>query len=419
LEEHPFVTISGVKIIRKGFLDVPDREIGEVRESAESSIQYFENRFSILEQKVESLEKSIEESENKGSFLMKLLHLKEYIASFDGIGDFERLYRRLEDKEQYIREIIHKNRIRNYEIKKNFLDELEKLKDHYNLKEAGERIKEIKQEWIRTGAVLEEHHKEVEKKFNEYLDQFNARRISFLEERKMSMEDTIKHYQEIVRKAERLYHFSDFRESTRRLKALQLEWKNLGRIPPEPYIQLREKFQKINDEIFSRFRERKQQQTQYREKNVQYIINQKSRMLNEIWEKIENNPVDLYNVKRDYLDRWKKLGNLFSREIQVLNDRFFSRILYINEVLFVEKLARDKHANFDHLNPESKKKIQISVLSELIERDEKELRRYDQNMDTFNFRRGEDNKVFRNKRTDKQKALAVKRELMSSFKKGS
>jgi hypothetical protein len=99
LEEHPFVTISGVKIIRKGFLDVPDREIGEVRESAESSMQYFENRFSIIEQKVESLEKNIEESENKGSFLMKLIHLKEYIAKFDGIGDFERLYRRLEEKE--------------------------------------------------------------------------------------------------------------------------------------------------------------------------------------------------------------------------------------------------------------------------------------------------------------------------------
>jgi hypothetical protein len=103
--------------------------------------------------------------------------------------------------------------------------------------------------------VLEEHHKEIEKKFNEYLDHFNARRKSFFQDRNVAMEDTIKHYQEIVRKAERLYHFSDFRESTRRLKGLQLEWKNLGRIPPDPYIQLREKFQKINDEIFSRFRE--------------------------------------------------------------------------------------------------------------------------------------------------------------------
>jgi hypothetical protein len=65
-------------------------------------------------------------------------------------------------------------------------------------------------------------------------------------------------------------------------------------------------------------------------------------MLNEIWDKIENHPGDLYYVKKDYLDRWKKLGNFFTREIQVLNDKFFSRILYINEVLFVENAGQEK-----------------------------------------------------------------------------
>ncbi|MBR9998332.1 MAG: DUF349 domain-containing protein [Cyclobacteriaceae bacterium] len=417
MKEHPFVKISGDKIIRKGFLDIPDREIGEVRENPESSIQYFENRFPIIEQKVESLEKNIDENENKGSFLMKLIHLKEYIARFDGIGDFEKLYQRLEDKEKYLLEIIHKNRIRNYEIKKAFLDELGMLKDHYNLKEAGERIREIRQEWIKTGAVLEEHREEIETRFNEYLDFFNARKESYIQDRILAMEDTIKHYQEIVKKAERLYHFSDFRESTRRLKELQLEWKNLGRIPPDPYNQLKEKFQKINDEIFRRFRESRDEQLQHRQKNVQYIINQKTRMLNEIWDKIEQNSKDLYYVKKDYLDRWKKLGNLFNKEIQILNDKFYSRILFINEILFVEMLARKKYSNFEQLSPEDKNRIQINILGELIERDEKDLNMYNQNMEVFNFRRGGDNKVFRHKRNDKQKALVVKRELLRSLKR--
>jgi ABC-type Zn2+ transport system substrate-binding protein/surface adhesin len=80
-------------------------------------------------------------------------------------------------------------------------------------------------------------------------------------------------------------------------------------------------------------------------------------------------------------------------------------------------LARKKHINFDHLSPENKKRIQIEVLNELIERDEKEMSTYNQNMETFNFRRGADDKVFRNKKNDKQKALVVKRELLRSLKR--
>jgi len=416
LEEHPFAIIQGSKIIRKGFLDIPDREIGEIREDAASSIQYFENRFAIIEQKVEAIERNIAEGTNKGSFLMKLIHLKEYIKSFDGIGDFEKLYLRLEEKEKYLKEIIHQNRIKNYEIKKAFLAELEVLKDHYNIREATERIREIRSNWIKTGAIQEEYRDEIENKFETYIDQFNKRKDAYYEDRKLAEEDTAKKYQEIIKRAEKLYEISDIRESTKRLKDLQMEWKKLGRIPPEPYNEFKNRFQKINDDLFNRLRSFQDEQVQHRQKKIQQVMDLKSKILEELKEKIRENRGDLFHLKNEYLDRWKRLGNLTSREINLLNDQFYSRITYINEILFVDTLAKRKNSNFEQLDPENQSRIKIKILSELIERDEKDLHMYNKNMEVFNFRQGAVDK-FNNKRNDKQKSLIVKKELLQSFMK--
>ena len=74
--EHPFGHIVDGKIYRKAFLNFPEREIGEVRESPEESLAFFEERFKTAELKVTEIEKQIASNENKGSFLAKLLHMK-------------------------------------------------------------------------------------------------------------------------------------------------------------------------------------------------------------------------------------------------------------------------------------------------------------------------------------------------------
>ena len=70
--QHAFGYIQDGKVFLKGFLGRPDRVIGEVKGDEESTILYFETRFTQLEEKVASLKAAIEENQNKGSFLMKL-----------------------------------------------------------------------------------------------------------------------------------------------------------------------------------------------------------------------------------------------------------------------------------------------------------------------------------------------------------
>ena len=60
------------------YMEFPDRLIGVVKDSEEASIDYFVDRFEKVEQKIANVAKSIEESANKGSYLMKLIHMRTY-----------------------------------------------------------------------------------------------------------------------------------------------------------------------------------------------------------------------------------------------------------------------------------------------------------------------------------------------------
>lgn len=43
--------VSEGKVYLKGYFDYPDREIGEVRQSTEASVEYFRKRYQVAEQK--------------------------------------------------------------------------------------------------------------------------------------------------------------------------------------------------------------------------------------------------------------------------------------------------------------------------------------------------------------------------------
>ncbi len=180
----PYGFIRDDKIYRAPFLDHPEREIGEVRESEASTIQYFQNRFTMAENKVSTLEQSVEESENKGSYLMKLIHLRDNLARFDALGDYAALFVRLDAVEEMLREIIAKNRIKNLEIKRALIAEAEVHENSSDWKEGADSLQAIKENWIKTGAVDDEYQEEVEDRFNQLLDTFYQRRKDFFQSKK-------------------------------------------------------------------------------------------------------------------------------------------------------------------------------------------------------------------------------------------
>ncbi|HAA15379.1 MAG TPA: hypothetical protein DCE41_28255, partial [Cytophagales bacterium] len=247
---NEFGYVKGDKVYRKGFLDYPDREIGEVKDNdEETSFQYFVNRFSLIEKKVEDLENAIAEAENKGSYLMKLLHLKEMLSEFDAIGEYIPLLERLKKHEGTLSELIQTNRERNLEIKKGLITEAEILNEKSDFDDGVDDFKELKQRWIRTGAVVKEQEEEIESKFQSILDDYFTRRKEYKEEKKALVAKQIEFYKELIMEAKDLLNRREDVELPE-LQELQNKWKDGPQINPRRYAMMVSKFKKVTGRVY-------------------------------------------------------------------------------------------------------------------------------------------------------------------------
>ena len=209
------------------FLQLPARRVGEVKDSDEESLRYFAQRFELFRAKVEELLQKIEESENKGSFLMKALHLKEQVGRYDALGDFEALHRRLSEAEEGIGVTIIQNREKNLAIKTALVEEAESLRDTIEFQPATERIKELRQTWIKTGPVDKPLIEGLEDRFRAAVDAFMNRKRAFLADKKAMTNRVQDKYMALIRQSEALQESENFEDTTRKLKQLQQEWKTI------------------------------------------------------------------------------------------------------------------------------------------------------------------------------------------------
>jgi hypothetical protein len=190
--KHPYGYIKDNKVYLKGFLDQEDRIIGEVKEDEESTIKYFEDRFQVVRVKVENLKKDISENQNKGSFLMKLIHLRDALMQYDALGDFVPLVEELNQLGNYLEEIIQANRKKNLEIKKALILEAEALVSSTDWKKTSEEFKNLKLRWIKTGPVEKELEEEIDQQFNAAINTFFGNRKNYFDGLALQAEENIK-----------------------------------------------------------------------------------------------------------------------------------------------------------------------------------------------------------------------------------
>ena len=372
--EHPYGHIVDGKIYRKAFLNFPEREIGEVRESPEESLAFFEERFKTAELKVTEIEKQIASNENKGSFLAKLLHMKSSLGEFDGLGDFESLYKRLEAQEQYLEELIRQNRIRNLEVKKGLLQELELLKEQFNLREGTEKIKEIRDKWIRTGSVPPEHQQEIDDAFNTHLNTFFERKKSFFEDRKKMIGDYVKQYKELIARAGDLAGLEG-NQRFRRSDEIMREWKNLPRIPSSLFIPLREEFRKTLGSGTRNTRKPVRPDTRI---NLPELIKEKQAIIEILTKRILN-----FDGKTDETEnlktKWKNHPRVNDKDVKLLDKKAYDLFNKLGELGFIYTLSIRKNRDFGKLSEEQQTTILIRFLNDMLIREKKDLDKAENN----------------------------------------
>jgi Domain of Unknown Function (DUF349) len=350
-------------------MDLPERQIGVVKESEEASLLYFVKRFELAKTKVETLQQSIVAATNKGSYLMKLIHMRTYLADFDGLGEFPIYFRILDDLEDEILQYIAVNRQKNFELKQAMLQEAESLQDTSSWSIASKKFKEIKIRWIKTGAAYKEHEDEFNRRFENALNRFYERRKVYQDERNRVVNDRVDKYQAIV---DKLHWINEENPSDAfpQVKSMQSEWRTVGKIPKKRFITVFKDF-KAELEVFYGKGKRKTDVTRISvSKNP---IDQKRDYCEFVEKWLENDQEAPIDQIKEIQNQWKKLGKLKHILDREYNTRFKIACNEIFESHFLTRAAKKQTPDFDSKNRFEQIKIKIRMLKDAIKKDENDL----------------------------------------------
>lgn len=379
--EHPYGYIKDKKVYLKGFLSQDDRVIGEVKEDEASTLSYFEARFDQLKEKVASLKTDIESNDNKGSFLMKLIHLKESLLKADALGDFVPLIEDLTVQEEYLNELIQANRSKNLEVKRELISEAETKQDDTDWRETTEFYKELKLRWIKTGPVEKELQEEIENEFNDIVQHFFENRRHFFEGLALQADENIKDYESLVVQAREAHDLPDAKMAFEISKKIQRQWKEAGKVPADKRQPLWDEFSKLNNRIFSKYKRTLQTGPQMNPRELM----KKVETLTEEIKTLAGQPTSYEVVGKAKVIQqdWRNLPQRKPKEANLLvrSFQFFSDIVF--EKAFLEKLVHGKYPDFDEKPQAEQTQIKSALLKDLLHRDQTELEAAQNNTDNF------------------------------------
>jgi len=413
MTEHPFGYIIEEKIYLKGFLGQEDREIGEVKEDEASTFRYFEDRFEAVKQKVEKLKSDIQENQNKGSFLMKLIHLKSSLLTFDGLGDFPVLIKELEGQEAILEEIIQSNRHKNLEIKKGLLEEAETYKESNEWKETSEIFKELKLKWLKTGPVEKELEEEINEKFQNILDVFYGNRKNYFDGLALQAEQNIKVYESLLEQAREAHDMADVKTAFEISKKIQKEWKISGRVPASKRQPIWDEFSKLNNRIFSKFKRMSQSIPTISPGLMIKKIEKWSEEMR-LMSKGDVNEHKVNHAKKLQAE-WKKLPPKKPRNAQqsIGTFVFFSEIIF--EKSFLDNLCHSKYEGFAEKSDSEQNSLKVNLLKDLIARDQRELITVTENAENFRSQEGEFDYIMGKKIAAHKRKVDVKNSILKEL----
>lgn len=370
MDEYGYV-LDG-KVFLKGYLGNPDRQIGEVKRTEQEAIDYFKNRFTIASGKVEQLEKDVEEAQNKGSYLTKLVQLRKKLLSFDGLGDFIPLLERLDKLETVLEDLIKVNQEKNLEIKRALLEETRAVTvEGDDWQAATDQLQEIKSKWIRTGPVDKEYQEEIEGAFQTLLDTFFQQRRDFFSDLNRTIADRIERYTELIAKSDMLVRMYDVEEASRQLRQIRAEWKEVGEIPVKRSAKMYKQFKRSNQRIIDKYNRVKGIVVQTYENP---LVTKQREMCREAEQLARSSDIIQASERaKVLLNQWKEIRLPPRVGDKMVAERFRSACDKIFELSYLARVISRKYPAFEIRSEEDQLNIKTREMEWLIKREKADL----------------------------------------------
>ncbi len=376
-EAKKYGFIQDQQVWLKPFMNYPARQVGEVKESEDDSLVYFAKRFEMFQSKVNNLLERIATSENKGSFLMKVLHMKEQVGNYDALGDFEKIYHTLSKAEEDINETIKQNREKNLSTKIALIQEAEAHSNSIEWKEATEKLKDLRTTWIKTGPVEKEVTEELEERFRVAIDRFFERKKDYFEDKKRMLNRTYERYRDLIRQSIALQNSEEWEATTAKLKQLQNQWKEVGgNLPRKTTTNLWADFRKAHNHFFDRLKQKiNNEKNESREKYYEVNFERKKELAIEAEKLLQHNNLnDAVKRAKELQAEWKKVGPVHPDVSDMIWERFIKGCDKVFEMSSLEHYIRKRQqANNITFTEIDGLEARINALKDFIKSDKNEL----------------------------------------------
>lgn len=360
------------KVYINAYLNFPQREIGFVRNTEQEALDYFVNRFELAKTKVIQLASEINDVQNKGSYLTKVVQMKAYLAEFDGLGDFVPLFKQLDSLEVFLRDLIQNNQIKNLEIKRALIEDAKAIASQEDVLQATEDLMELKAKWVKTGPVDKQFQDSLTESFQAVMDDFFLRRRAYFEEKNRQIDEKIALLQGYIDAVHQLRKAEDLDDSIIKVKELQKEWKNVVGLPPKKQSMLWKNFKKANDMFFEKYN---------RVKGIEYKprvdprIQELTTMTGELELKLHDQPnmAATADLAKAYLVKWKEITAQIKSVDRQMAERFRNVCDKIFEMNYLLRVISYRHPALNEKPRIEQLKIMINQMDYMTKKERGEL----------------------------------------------
>ena len=401
------------KVFLKGYLNYEDRQIGEVKRTEQEALDYFKNRFIIANSKVSQLEQDIEEAQNKGSYLTKLVQLRKKLIGFDALGDFPPLLDRLDAQEKILNELISVNQLKNLDIKRALLSEAEIIVDSTDWRPTADALQEIKTKWIKTGPV-DKADAEIEERFQALLDGFFQRRREFFNEQNKIIQERLDKYDELIRLAFRANRLGDLDAAFQEVRKLNNAWKAVGEVPIKKSGKLYKQFKKATTMFYAKYNDAKGIVIVPK---IDPRVEAQMKMADEV-ERLSKQSDIFAAAERAkvLLNSWKEIRVPFKLQDKMVNERFRAACDKIFELSYLGRVLTRKYPAFELKSKSEQIRTKIREMEYLVKREKNDLQFALQDADGLDPNNDADKQILNKINTQKRK-IAMKETILRELQK--
>lgn len=143
----------------------------------------------------------------------------------------------------------------NYKAKVDLCMRAEELKESTDWKKTADTLKELQEEWKKSGPVAKKHSDKLWKRFRTACDEFFNHRKEHFAEVNGDQEENLKNKEALIEKIKAYEHSEDGNETFEALREFQNEWISIGHVPIKQKEKIQKEYRSAIDAQFAKLKQ--------------------------------------------------------------------------------------------------------------------------------------------------------------------